>query len=184
MWALTAGVLIVLALGAWTLARVRTEYRTQKKLSRLTIAAAWVLYSLHFVLTLVAAYASSWILPIPEVLSVVLGAAFMLFGTYLYAAGIIAFGSLSRMSGADTSQLVSRGIYRWSRNPQNVGWTVFLAGVALVGQSGMALLLALLFWLMFLFYVPIEEKFLGDVFGSEYGDYCTHTHRYFGFPKA
>lgn len=184
MWALTASVAIVLGFGAWSLARVRTEYRTQKKLSLLTIAAVWVLYSLHFVLTLVAVYTSSWTLPIPTMLSVVLGAAFMLFGTYFYTAGIIAFRSFSRMSGADTSQLVSRGIYRWSRNPQNVGWAVFLGGIALAGRSGMALLMALLFWLMFRIYVPIEEEFLGDVFGSKYRDYCTHTHRYFGFPKT
>lgn len=184
MWLFTSGVATILALGAWSIYRVRNEYRRRKKLSPLTISMVWALYSLHFVLTLLPAFGSWWKLPLPAALSAVLSAAFMLFGACLYVTGIIAFGSFSRMSGAETSQLVTGGIYRWSRNPQNVGWGLFLAGIALAGRSGAALLMTLLFWLVFRAYVPIEEEFLGEVFGSSYHDYCSRTHRYFGFPGA
>jgi protein-S-isoprenylcysteine O-methyltransferase Ste14 len=108
--------------------------------------------------------------------------ALILLGTYLYAAGLIAFRSFARMSGMDASELVRTGVYRWSRNPQNLGWALFLGGIAVVSRSGAATLMAVLFWVMFRIYVPLEEEFLSRVFGTGYKSYCAHTARYLGLP--
>ena len=104
----------------------------------------------------------------------------MIVGAVLYLAGIGAFGSFKRMSGLDSSRLVTTGIYAWSRNPQNVGWALFLLGFGVAARSGVALLLAGLFWLAFRSYLPLEEEMLRQRFGSEYEKYCKRVRRYFG----
>lgn len=67
----------------------------------------------------------------------------------MITAGIVEFRSLQRVSGRRMDQLITTGIFRWSRNPQNVGWALALFGLAIAGRSGAALLLAALFWIMF-----------------------------------
>lgn len=80
----------------------------------------------------------------------------------------------------DSSRLITGGIYRWSRNPQNVGWTLFLVGMALLRTSGLVLLLAVLFWVSFRMYLPLEEQLLERIFGDAYRTYRSQTHRYLG----
>ncbi len=53
-------------------------------------------------------------------------------------------------------------------------------GIALVGESGIALLLALLFWDVFMFYVRLEEAVLGPIYGESYHAYCLKVSRYLG----
>ncbi len=149
----------------------------------LTVAAVWVLYSLHFGLTLIAAVGSTWLLPLPPPLSVAGGFLLLLIGAAAYIAAAVSFRSLKRMSGMDSSRLITGGIYRWSRNPQNVGWALFLVGMALLRTSGLVLLLAVLFWVSFRMYLPLEEQLLERIFGDAYRAYRSRTHRYFGPPK-
>ncbi len=78
------------------------------------------------------------------------------------------------------SPRVASGVYRWSRNPQNVGWAVVYVGAALFGRSGLALVLAGLFWVSFLIYLPLEEEHLGRIFGNEYREYAFRTARFWG----
>lgn len=116
-------------------------------------------------------------------LTTVAGAVLVLLGLALYAAASVAFQSLKRMSGLDATRLVTGGIYRWSRNPQNVGWTLVLLGASLASASGMALLLAALFWLSFGAYLPLEEELLERLYGDAYAPYRARTARYFGRPR-
>ena len=62
---------------------------------------------------------------------------------YLSATYVVGF---KRQLGLDTTRLVTEGIYRWSRNPLFVGWALILVGIGLVCESGMVLLLTLVFW--------------------------------------
>jgi protein-S-isoprenylcysteine O-methyltransferase Ste14 len=74
-------------------------------------------------------------------------------------------------------------VYRWSRNPQNVGWGVALVGIALCGGSGAALLLTSVFWIAFRAYIPIEESLLERVYGDEWRRYREIAPRFFGRPR-
>ena len=171
-----AAVGLVIASGVWCIFRVRAEYLRAPTLSRLTVAAVWVLYIAHFAITLAAAATSRW--PVPVNL-----ASARIAGILLLGGGIVSFRSFRRMSGLDISTLVTTGVYRWSRNPQNVGWAFFLAGIAVAGRSAFALLIAVLFWVTFQVYVTAEEEFLERAFGEAYREYRASSHRYLGPPR-
>ena len=80
------------------------------------------------------------------------------------------------------SGLITGGVYRYSRNPQNVGWLLLLAGTSLLGGSAAALLLTFLFWLVLhLYLVSAEEPHLTRAFGERYQRYQSTTPRYLGF---
>lgn len=179
-----AAVGLILAFGVWCIFRVRAEYLQEARLSHLTVVAVWVLYIAHFGVTLAAAATSRGPVPLNPAGARVAGIVLLGAGALLFVGGIVSFGSFRRMSGLNNSRLVTTGAYRWSRNPQNVGWALFLAGIALVGRSGLALLMAAVFWVTFRVYVSAEEAFLDRTFGKAYRDYCASTHRYLGPPRT
>jgi protein-S-isoprenylcysteine O-methyltransferase Ste14 len=180
-YAATVG--LVLAFGVWCILRVRAEYLQEARLSPPTIVGVWVLYIAHFGITLAAALTSRWRVPANLAVARVAGILLLGVGALLFVGGIVSFRSFRRMSGLDNSHLVTTGAYRWSRHPQNVGWALVLAGIALVGHSALALLLAAAFWATFRAYLPAEEDFLKRTFGEAYLDYCASTNRYFGPPR-
>ncbi len=174
------GLIVLLAGMLWCLARVRAELRQTGQLRAATVTMVWLVYALHLVVTVYAAWKGLWLLDVPQAVSNVAGASLLIVGAVFYLAGMVAFGSFKRMSGLNSSRLVTTGIYAWSRNPQNLGWTLFLLGVGVAAQSGVVLLLAGLFWLVFRSYLPLEEEVLRQRFGSEYKNYCEKVRRYFG----
>ena len=182
-WPVALGLATLVAVGAWCGARLRREYRTRREPSLGTVAGVWALYTVHFALTVYGAVESSWRLDVPRVVSFAGGLALLLVGGAMHAAGLASFGSLKRLSGQDTTRLITDGIYRWSRNPQVVGWTLVLAGVAVLRASGLVLLLAGLFWLSYRMYLPLEERLLERLYGDAYRAYRSRTHRYLGPPK-
>lgn len=183
MWLLYVGLVLIILLGAYCWWKVPKEYESQGILSKETAVAVWALYAAHTGVTGFAASRSMWVLPINKSASVTVGRVLVIFGAGLALAGIITFRSLRRMSGMETNRLVSTGIYRWTRNPQNVGWGLFLLGIAFIGRSFIALLLVILFWVLFRVYLIVEERYLEGIFGEEYRQYCERTPRFFGWPK-
>lgn len=178
-----AAVGLIVVLGAGCILRVRAELLREARLSGVTFVSVWLLYTAHFAITLAAAATSRWPLPLSPVGARVAGVLLVGVGALLFVGGIVSFRSFRRMSGLDTSRLVTNGAYRWSRNPQNVGWALFLVGIAFAGRSGLALLMAGVFWVTFRAYVSAEEAFLSRTFGEAYRDYCASTHRYLGPPR-
>ena len=184
MGVFSGGILVVLLLGAYCIWDVRRAYRMGRVFEAHTVAAVWVVYLLHGALTIGAAWRSVWPLPLDAVTAVTAGSALVAGGLALALAGSVEFGSVRRMSGMIENKVVCSGVYRWSRNPQNVGWELAFLGTALLGRSGFALLLAALFWAMFLAYLPAEEKHLERVFGDEYRAYRSRTARFLGRPSV
>ena len=84
-------------------------------------------------------------------------------------------------SALTTSGLKSGGVYRLSRNPQNVGWAISLLGVALARRSGLGASLVALFCAAFATYLPIEETFLEQTYGEAYRRYKQRTPRILGW---
>lgn len=143
----------------------------------------WILYALQIALVAAPAVGAWGSLPGPPLLWRTLGSLLDGLGLVFGAWGAASFRSLRRMNGRDTSELITSGAYRYSRNPQNVGIGVALVGGALLGPSSVALAAAALFWVMFRVYVPIEERFLETTYGERYRAYRANSHRYFGLPS-
>ncbi len=179
----TISLLLPILMG-YVLWRVKREYQNLERLSWATSLSVWLLYLVHAFLTGWSAWLSLWPIPFDPVLASFIGIILVLAGFGFCAAGVVAFSSLSRMSGLKADQLITTGVYRWSRNPQNVGLGIALIGVALLGRSGFSLLLAGFFWLAFILYLPMEESYLRRVFGEPYARYCQRTPRYLGPSKS
>ncbi len=164
------------------LARVRREYRRDVELSQTTVWAVWIFYGLLATLVVVAAVAGTWELGLPSLLSLALGIPLLVAGAAIDLAGIVSMGSLARMNGTQPDRLITEGAFRYSRNPQNLG--IGLAGIAtaLLGDSGLSLVLAVAGIVVFRVYLCFEEKHLARTFGEEYTDYKRRTPRFAGIP--
>jgi protein-S-isoprenylcysteine O-methyltransferase Ste14 len=77
------------------------------------------------------------------------------------------------------SQLVTKGAYRFSRNPMYVGFVSILAGAGLAAGSVPMLLSAIPMFLYLDWYViPHEERYLARAFGEDYKAYCKRVRRW------
>jgi protein-S-isoprenylcysteine O-methyltransferase Ste14 len=130
-----------------------------------------------FVPNLILDYTTSFEKPsaLVDYIGILVGAG----GLALCLMSITRFRSLPKVLCLDAGELTNTGPYRWSRNPQYVGWILFLLGYALTDWSFwcFAALLALAVSLHLL--VLVEEEHLRRVFGEPYIDFCRRVPRYF-----
>lgn len=166
---------------AGLLRKVGRDYESDGRLSPGAAAAGWVLYLAHAALTLRMSRRSR---PLPSGgLSSALGVVLAGSGLGFFCAGAQEFRSFEQVSGTEAGNLVTGGPYRYSRNPQVVGWGVALLGAALGGRSVRALLLVVAFFLVHRLYLVSEERHLERVFGGEYRRYRATTPRFLGLPR-
>lgn len=163
-------------------ARVRREYEGPGVLSNFTVAAVWVLYTAIVAVVVLAAIVGAWSIGLPAGLSISLGCVLIAAGLALAIGGLAAMASFRRMSGIQPDRLITGGAYRISRNPQNVGIGLAMAGAAILGDSWLALFGVAGFWLVFYAYVGFEEAHLGRLFGEEYERFRQSTPRFLGLP--
>lgn len=78
-----------------------------------------------------------------------------------------------------TTQLVTHGIYRYSRNPMYIGFLLFLvAWVVYLGNAIALLLLPAFILVMNKVQIIPEEKILMEKFGDVYHNYMKHVRRW------
>ena len=80
----------------------------------------------------------------------------------------------------DKTELVSDGIYKFSRNPAFLGFDLMYTGILLMYFNPVLLLFTV--WAVVMLHLQIlqEEKFLQTTFGQAYMYYKKHTARYLG----
>lgn len=178
--ALGAGAL----LGGYAIQRVLNEQLALQPLSHPTVILVWVLYIWLTVLVFLAAWLGLVPLGIPGWLRGLAGGGLLAAGVLLAAAGIGRMASLSRMSGRELETLVTGGVYRFSRNPQNVGWGLAMLGAAIAGDAAFALLATAVAVALFIAYVPSEERFLRYIHGEAYERYLCSAPRYLGLSSG
>ena len=105
-------------------------------------------------------------------------------GSSIYAWCVFDFGSFGRGTPAPIDppkKLVTRGLYRYSRNPMYVGVLTVVFGWAILyrsrGVAVYALVIALCFYSFVVFF---EEPILRKRFGAEYERYCGEVPRWLG----
>ncbi len=180
MWLLTLGLVILVLPGGWVRRRANNEFEAHGRLSTKTFVVLFVALVGYAGIMLLAAWSSMWLLPIDRQVALLAGGAAAAVGAAVYVAARVQFRSFRLTWGLDSTRLVTTGIYRFSRNPQTVGAVLFWTGTALLGRSGVALLLAGLLWLAFLVWLPVEEQILERTFGQDYRRYQGRTPRFLG----
>ncbi len=170
---LTWLLLLTLPVSAVALIYTRWDYRKDGKLS---ITGASLLCLMLVVPNLVLEYATRYEFPgnTLDYVGVLVGLA----GLALCLAGMVNFKSVPRVFGRDTDRLVVRGIYRWSRNPQYLGWWLFVLGFSLMDWSLWCLAALLVVAVSLHLLVLIEEEHLLRTFGGGYSAYCQKVRRY------
>jgi len=144
-----------------------------------------------FMLLLVyVAFASSSLLPFPEILITSLiekgmlawiGILFSMAGLVGFAFSLKAFGDSFRVGIDDEKpdKLITHGMFSISRNPIYVSFISFLFGFILVHMNIASIVM------LFCFFIPLihrqikrEEEFMKGHYGEQYAEYCKKVRRY------
>ena len=113
----------------------------------------------------------------------VAAAALAFAGVLVCVAGVLAFRlantTTNPMKPAATSSLVTSGVFRFSRNPMYVGFTLLLLGWGVFVGNALALFVIVVFiWYLTRFQIVPEERALRSMFGTEYEVYCRVVRRW------
>lgn len=165
---------------AWPLPRIKREYREEGHLLRPTVGAVYGAYALHLLAFVLGVNWREPQEPRPLLTGLCWTAAGL--GTALFVSGWRTL-LVTDDSALTTSGLKLGGVYRLSRNPQNVGWAITLLGLSLTRRSWAGAGLAALFGTMFLSYVLDEEAFLEQTYGEAHRRYKALTPHFLGWPS-
>jgi protein-S-isoprenylcysteine O-methyltransferase Ste14 len=118
-----------------------------------------------------------------------LPAAARLVALALLAASLALFIYSFRVLGRDNSYgaqdgLVTGGIYRWTRNPQNAMLVVVYGCLAVAADSGPAYVLCAAMMAVYVLMVLLEEPWLEGIYGEPYRRYCRRVPRFFNWRRA
>ncbi|WP_236199554.1 methyltransferase family protein [Pseudomonas pseudonitroreducens] len=116
-----------------------------------------------------------WRLPLSLAITVT-GTAICLMGVHSFRRARTTVNPLSPDSASD---LVTQGIYRLTRNPMYLGFTLILVGWAVLLASLFAFVAVAVFILWIdRWQIRPEERALRGLFGASFTDYCSHTRRW------
>lgn len=107
----------------------------------------------------------------------------------MLAVSIALFVYSFRVLGRDNSYcaqdgLVTRGVYRWSRNPQNAMLVVVYGCLAAAADSAPAYVLCAAMMAVYVLMVLAEEPWLVAAYGVPYRRYCARVPRFFNWRRA
>ena len=80
----------------------------------------------------------------------------------------------------DKTELVTTGIYRFSRNPAFLGFDFMYIGVLLMYGNVLTLVFSIFAIVMLHLQILQEERYLIKIFGIQYLEYCGQVFRYLG----
>ena len=80
----------------------------------------------------------------------------------------------------DKTELVTTGIYRFSRNPAFLGFDLMYIGVLLMYANLLTLAFSAFAIVMLHLQILQEEHYLASTFGAPYREYCRRVFRYLG----
>lgn len=139
------------------------------------------------VLTLIhiaLAFLLTWLIPLPLMVPPILqttGFPLILIGFLLGVGAIMAFRNerTTRDPHGPVSRLVTSGVYRFTRNPVNLGFVLMLVGILLNAGSYWGIIIAPVLVILFnRLIIEREEGYLAQKFGDEYRSYKSKVRRW------
>ena len=132
--------------------------------------------------------------PIAQLLSIVLGWSYMpagarftgfctgMLGDLIFLVSVICMKDSWRagIPDEDKTELVTGGIYKFSRNPAFLGFDFMYIGVLLLYFNPLTAVFSVFAVVMLHLQILQEEKYLAATFGEEYTEYKKRTFRYLG----
>ena len=113
-----------------------------------------------------------------------LGTIWLSIGILVYIIGIILI-IISMINFATTplEEPVTKGIYRFSRNPMFIGFFLVYAGIAFASISWVYFVITIMFILIVYYTSPFEEEMTLKKYGATYNNYMKRTPKWIGIPK-
>lgn len=164
--------------------RIRKDYTDYGVLRNSTTILQALVLLLHLFFYLLSFKTPQWPLGWPSLTPsfwiCALGLIMVITGGYVLYSAVKIFPTLDRLLGCSVTILETQGIYRWSRNPQIVGYGFILLGVTFLWYTDYTLIATILYAPIAHRLVLIEEEHLQRIFKDHYTNYCEETARYFG----
>ena len=107
-------------------------------------------------------------------------------GLFSYIVGMT-MGYLAIYGFATTAinKPVTKGVFRYSRNPMYLGAFMLFIGISLVSISWIYFLIALIWMILtHIMEVPVEESECIKKYGTDYVEYMKRTQKWLGIPKS
>jgi len=110
------------------------------------------------------------------------GSPFLYVGLAIYLLGFsVVMLSLFEYRSAEADRLVTRGIYRVSRNPQWIGLVLVFVGTAMAVANWLQFALLAILVIAYHFQIRLEEEICLRLYGEDYKAYKKEVPRYLGF---
>ncbi|ORX85339.1 hypothetical protein BCR32DRAFT_265735 [Anaeromyces robustus] len=111
---------------------------------------------------------------------IVIGWVLIILGVYIWSLAVF----VSKVDkNIKENHLVTTGIYSWVRNPIYSGVMITCTGMVIAAGNIYFFFLPILYWLfMTVLMMNTEEKWLNELYGKEYEEYCKKVNRCIPFP--
>ncbi len=114
-----------------------------------------------------------------------LGTIWFSVGLIVYLVGLILIAvTMINFATTPLNKPVTKGVYRYSRNPMFIGWFLLYFGIAIACISWVYLVLTIFFILTTVYMSPFEEEITLRHYGKPYKDYIEKTPKWLGLPKS
>jgi len=173
-------VLSFLVFGGLIMLYVRHEYLQRGALTQFGAFLQITAYGLQVVLTSFSIWGTLWPLWEDYIPDNWLGGFLLLLGILVCGIAIWNFRSMTRLTGRRSDQLVVKGLYKYSRNPQYIGYGLLILGFVISHWSATAWLAFASYLLLVGVTIRIEEEHLENLYGEAYRQYCRRVPRFIG----
>ncbi len=157
---------------------IKRDYKSLMKLSPISYMLEIMVFGIHansIYLILPTPWPNIPQLPDSQVVRIVSAIIFTIGVVILFVAW---FGLGTKSSlGMDKNKLKTNGVYKFSRNPQLVGYGIMLVSFTILFFSWLTIIWIILYLIASYFMVKSEEEFLEIKYGQEYKEYCISVPR-------
>ena len=173
-----AGILLLLMVIVWSIFFPKSRIWPPPKKDAWQQWVSWLLFSISmFGVPLIGIFdfqsleVSHWYRFIIGGLIILIGSAIDIWGTRILT---------GQQSLGCTGKIITQGPYRYTRNPQYVGFILIYSGIIIISYSFLALVSGAFLILDFLVLPFSEEPWLRQQYGEAYVEYCKNVPRFVG----
>ena len=114
-----------------------------------------------------------------------LGTTWLYSGLLIYLFGIVfTIVALLNFASSPKGKVITKGLYRFSRNPMYIGLLLMQFGLGIACSSWLYLLLTVVLMILLNTILSSEERYCLYRYGDDYRKYMNSTPRWIGIPKS